>query len=216
MSKESYHSLNNVMTINEEPIVWSKQWEEAFGNPANCGLWFVWGNSGNGKSNFCMQLAKELAKKNRVLYIPLEEEYTSTFKQLLIQTSMTEVKRTIMFAKHATPHWLADKLKSRRSPQVIIVDSVQKFARKYEEIQKLISRFPNKLWIFVSQTEGKTPRGKAAVDCKFYAGQKIWVEGYKAISHGRSKPGGQYIIWLEGALKYWGTEPVVIREGKKK
>lgn len=204
MGKDAYHTLDNIMITKEEPISWGKQWQDAFATPANCGMWFVWGNSGNGKSNFCIQLAKELARTLRVLYIPLEEEYTSTFKQLLVQTGITEVKKNIVFAKHASPKWLQEKLKRRRSPQVIIVDSIQKFVRKYDELEKLVMEHPDKLWIFISQAEGKQPRGKAAVDCKFYAAQKIWVEGFKAISHGRYKTGGQYTIWEKGAAQYWG------------
>ncbi len=206
MSKGRYHTLSNVLATKTEIISWSKQWQNAFGTPANCGMWFIWGNSGNGKSSFCMQLAKELARLMVVLYLPLEEEYASTFQDLLVKTGMAAVKKNIRFHKSLTPDTLNKKLKGRNSPKAIIIDSEQVFIRKYEEVQKLLESHPDKLFIFVSQSEGKTPRGKAAVDTKFYAHQKIWVEGYKAISHGRNKPGGEYTIWETGAATYWGTK----------
>ena len=48
-------------------------WKDAFGEPERTGIWFIWGNSGNGKSSFVMQLCKELCKFDRVTYDSLEE-----------------------------------------------------------------------------------------------------------------------------------------------
>lgn len=206
MAKDTYHTLDNVMRIKEDKINWSEAWVKAFSNPSACGMWFVFGNSANGKSNFCMQLAKELARKLKVLYVPLEEEYTSTFQKLVKQAGLFEVKSNVVFIRKASPASLNEKLKKRRSPKVIIVDSVQSFTRKYAEIEKLVNDHPDKLFIFISQVEGKKERGSCATDVRFYASQKIWIEGFIAHSLGRYNQGGKYIIWEEGATKYWGSK----------
>ena len=45
----------------------------AFDRPSRVGTWFIWGNSGNGKNNFLLQLAKELSKFEKIYWWELEE-----------------------------------------------------------------------------------------------------------------------------------------------
>ena len=47
--------------MKKETLKLTGAWADAFGEPERIGVWFIWGNSGNGKSSFVMQLCKELA-----------------------------------------------------------------------------------------------------------------------------------------------------------
>jgi putative protein kinase ArgK-like GTPase of G3E family len=67
-------SVTEAVSMKKETLKLTGAWADAFGEPERIGVWFIWGNSGNGKSSFVMQLCKELAKFGRVAYDSLEEE----------------------------------------------------------------------------------------------------------------------------------------------
>jgi hypothetical protein len=75
----------------------------------------------------------------------------------------------------------------------------------YKQYLKFKEAHRNKMIIFISQADGKQPSGRTAKSVLYDASQKIWVEGFHAISNGRYiGPTGKFIIWEEGAVKYWG------------
>ena len=59
-------TVNEVLKEKKTTFDFEGQWREAFGEPERTGVWFIWGNSGNGKSSFTMQLCKELSRFDRV------------------------------------------------------------------------------------------------------------------------------------------------------
>lgn len=183
------------------------RWADAFGRPERTGVWFVWGNSGNGKSSFVMQLCKELCKYDRVVYDSLEEGASMTMQQSLQRHGMGEVGRRFHLLDVEPVKELSDRLKRRKSWNIVVIDSFQYTRMSYNDYIRLKEQHRDKLMIFVSHAKGRMPRGSAAESVMYDATLKIWVEGFKAFSKGRFiGPTGQYTIWEEGAAKYWGTE----------
>jgi hypothetical protein len=197
-------SSGMILKIKHKTVQWGQEWVNAFGNPEACGVWIIWGNSGNGKSNFVMQLLAELSLTNRVFYNSLEEGFGLTLQQSLQRVYTKLNQRNVLFGKENVDE-LSIRLNKRRSPDVVIIDSFQYLLIGYSRYRKLKEAFPNKLFILVSHAEGKQPSGRTAKSVKFDAEQKIWVEGFKAISNGRHNPGGEYVIWKEGADAYHGS-----------
>ncbi|AYO58215.1 hypothetical protein CO230_08810 [Chryseobacterium sp. 6424] len=179
----------------------------AFDRPEKTGTWFVYGNSGNGKTNFLLQLIKELAKTERVLYNSLEEGDAHTMQKAWMDNNMQDCGRRVQLICE-TMEELKDRLRKRQSPNVIVVDSFQYTWMNFKEYMALKNEFKNKLFIYNSQCEGKSPMGKTAMKVMYDASLKIWIEGFKAFSKGRyiGKNGGEYVIWDEGAEKYWGNK----------
>lgn len=179
---------------------------EAFAEPEASGTWFIWGNSGNGKTNFLLQLIKELVKFERVLYNSLEEGDAHTMQKAWQQNQMQDCGRRVQLICEPVEQLIA-RLERRQSPNIVVIDSFQYTFMGFNEYMKLKARFPRKLFIYNSQAEGKNPLGKAAVRVMYDASLKIWIEGYKAFSKGRyiGPNGGEYVIWAEGAAKYWGS-----------
>lgn len=178
---------------------------EAFAEPEASGTWFVWGNSGNGKTNFLLQLIKELAKFERVLYNSLEEGDAHTMQRAWQNNRMQDCGRKVQLICEPIDE-LKERLRKRQSPNVIVIDSFQYTFMQFGDYLKLKKEFPRKLFIYNSQADGKNPMGKAAIKVMYDASLKIWIEGYKAFSKGRyiGHNGGEYTIWDEGAAKYWG------------
>lgn len=180
-------------------------WADAFGQPERTGVWFIWGNSGNGKSSFVMQLCKELCKYDRVAYDSLEEGTGLTMVQSLQRHGMMEVGRRFSLLNCEDMDELKLRLSKRKSFNIVVIDSFQYTLMTYRDYISLKTQCRDKLLIFVSHASGTGPRGSSAVSVMYDAALKIWVEGFKAFSKGRFiGQTGVYKIWEEGAAKYWG------------
>lgn len=203
------YSPNEILAKKYKLLKWSeengKKWEAAFGNPEMSGVWFVWGQSGNGKSSFTMQLVKELATIGKVFYNALEEGTRKTMQDNLKRSDIASVKRNVLIGKETMAE-MGERISKRKRPQFYVVDSYQYARLTWKQYVDFKDKHPDVLLIFISHAEGKKPKGKAADDVRYDADLKIWVEGYKAISNGRYNPGGEYTIWEEGSNKYWGSK----------
>jgi len=182
------------------------EWFDAFGTPEAHGVWFVWGNSGNGKTTFVLQLVKYLAGFRKVAYNSLEESSAHTMQEAFLRVGMMEVARRVVLLEREPVVELSARLRKRRSPDIVVVDSFQYAELDYKAYKRLKEANPNKLIIFVSHADGKKPAGRTANSVMYDASLKIWVEGYKAFSKGRYiGPVGSLTVWGEGAEKYWGS-----------
>ena len=59
------YSVREVVKMKKSTIPFTGVWQDAFANPESRGIWFVWGQSGNGKTSFMMQLCKGYARWRR-------------------------------------------------------------------------------------------------------------------------------------------------------
>ncbi|ASZ11073.1 GTPase domain-containing protein [Chitinophaga pendula] len=178
---------------------------DAFGEPESTGIWFIWGDSGSGKTSFIAQFVKYLTRFDKLVYNALEEGRSKANQRAWDRVNMKEVTGKIGLVQEPMEH-LTVRMDKRKSAGIVVVDSAQ-YAKltkaKYFAIKDKYEG--KKLIIFVSHADGKDPRGSLAKDILFDASLKIWVEGYRAFTRGRSiGPKGYYDIWPEGAAKYWG------------
>ncbi len=178
-------------------------WKESFGVPEQSGVWLIWGNSGNGKTRFSLQLAKQLAKFGRVVYNSLEEGASLSLQKAIIETRMNEVANNFSVLDRESLDDLKIRLHKRRSPDIILIDSYQYTGMNKRQYIALKEEFKNKLFIFISHAEGRQPEGRSAKFVKYDADVKIWVEGYKAFPVTRFGGGEPFVIWNKGANDYW-------------
>lgn len=201
LANKKYHTL---------PLV--GEWYDLLGNPEGTGRWFVWGNSGNGKTNFVLQLCKALRTYGKISVFSLEESADMTFRDAMFTVFRPEEKGVFVWTPEQLPEGLEDvqKILDRRgSPSIAVFDSIQCMnLRSFKMYSDFVRRYPNKLLIFVSQAEKQNPKGGVAHSAMHDAAKKIWVEGYRAFCKGRGKQ-GEYTIWAEGARKYWGMETLI-------
>ena len=194
----------DLMRKNREVYAFEGALQEAFGQPEQNGVWFIWGRSGNGKTSFVLQLCKELTRYGKVAYDSLEEGDSLTMQNALMRVGMGDVGRRFILLNESLKE-LDTRLKRRRSPDIVVVDSFQYAHIDLKQYEEFIDRYKNKLIIFVSQADGLKPWGRTAQSAMYSASLKIWVEGYRAISKGRYRGNlGYYTIWAERAEEYWG------------
>ena len=176
-------------------------WNRSFGEPERTGVWLIWGDSGNGKTDLAIQVAKYLTQFGRVAYDTLEEGPRKSFQLALKRNNMLTVSSRFIILTEGIDD-LKRRLRKRKSPDIVIVDSFQYCGLSKPEYKSLKAEFPNKLFIFISHAEGKQPEGRAAKFAKYDADVKVYVEGYKAFVKSRFGGGDPFVIWDEGAAEY--------------
>ncbi|MDO9554562.1 hypothetical protein [Rhodonellum sp.] len=199
-------SVDDILSKSFELLEFEEQWHQAFGHPENKGIWFIWGNSGNGKTSFMLQLCKELSRFGRIVINSLEEGSGHTVQKAFEREGMSALKRRLILTSESMEDF-DSRLSKRKSPEIAVIDSFQYTGLSFRDFLAFKKKHPDKLLIFISQADGKKPMGRAAVSVMYDASLKIWVEGYKAFSKGRyiGPNGGTYTIYEEGAALYHGT-----------
>lgn len=196
-------SAKQVLSIKFNTVRLTGGWDDCLGEIETKGVWFVWGNSGNGKTSAVVSLCRELAVFGNVLYNSREEGVSLTMQNTLRRYGMDELGARFQLADESLEE-LDKRLSKPRSPQFVVIDSFQFMGITYAKFRRFCDRHPNKLLIFVSRTYGRQPEGRAACNAMYDATCKIWVEGYKAFSKGRFIGNtGVVTIWEEGARKYY-------------
>jgi len=197
-------SVENIINYKPITLPFTDEWKSFIGTPELCGSWLIWGNSGNGKTRFALQLCKYLCKFGRVAYNSLEEGLSKSMQEAIIATGMQDVARKFMLLDKESLEELKERLSKRKSPDVVVIDSIQYTGMNYKDYKALKEKFPKKLFVLISHADGKEPAGRVAKSIRYDAFVKIRIEGYKALPVSRYGGGEPYIVWDVGAEKYWG------------
>jgi len=178
---------------------------ESFGALTRNFIMIIWGQSGHGKTNLLIEILKALMPHGTVLYISLEEGTEATMQMTAIRHLNDEHLGRILFADSSMNYdELVKRLKRKKSPQFIIIDSIQYWDCDYQKYKALKRMFNKKTFIFISHESGKLPDGKTADKIRYDATIKVRVEGFVAFVKSRLGGNKPYCIWEEGARKYYG------------
>lgn len=205
----------NVLAARFEVAEFSGEWLASFGRPELRGTWIIWGGSGSGKTTFTLMLCKYLTNFGRVAYDSLEQGLSLSLQKAWERVNMAEAgSNIILLDKEELPE-LRERLSKRKSPDIIVIDSVQYLdGFNVRALKKLKKDYPDKLFIFISQADKaeKDPDGTIAKKVRYDAEIKIKVQGYKAFvttryeDAERGEGGADFIIWDQGAKEYWAEQ----------
>lgn len=208
-------SNQNVLAARFETVGFAGEWLASFGRPELRGTWIIWGGSGSGKTTFTLMLCKYLANFGRVAYDSLEQGLSLSLQKAWERVGLGEAGNSVILLNKEELPELRARLSKRRSPEIIIIDSVQYLdGFNWASFKKLKREYPDKLFIFISQADraGKDPDGKLAGKIRYDAEVKIKVEGFKAFVTTRyedtekGEGGADFIIWEQGAAEYWAEQ----------
>lgn len=194
-------SVEQVLRTRFKVLPFEGEWKEAIGCPEMTGSWIIWGNSGNGKTRFALQLCKYLCRFGRVAYDSLEEGVSASLMKALQETGMMDVRRRFVVLDKEPIDQLMERLSKGKSPDVVCIDSLQYTGMSYEQYKALKERFPKKLFIWISHAEGVQPEGRVAKKVRFDSNVKVFVQAYRAEPVSRYGGGKPYIVWEEGYRK---------------
>ena len=188
------------------------RWLASFGKPELHGAWIIFGESGSGKTHFAMELLKYLSNfVAKGAYDTLEQGMSFSFQRAWNDANMAEAgSKVIVLNKEQLPE-LRERLRKRRSPQVIVIDSITAMSGFTRSLfGSLLNDFPDKLFIFIAHEENGSPYPTIARHVRKLSDVKIRVEGFKAYVTTRfacDEGGGEdFVIWEEGAARYYAKE----------
>jgi hypothetical protein len=160
----------------------SPQWTDHLGKVERSGSLLIYGDSGQGKTTYALQLMKELCQKEKVLYNSLEECGSLSLIENLDRYGLKQYRKRYTVQKEYVDKMML-RLDRPQQPKIVFIDSIQEcFDGKPASLyNKLIEAFPNTLFIGISQTDSKgNPKG--AVANKFYwlSQNRIYVKDFRA------------------------------------
>lgn len=197
-------TVDELLDMRFDEMPFRGQWKDSFGVPEKTGTWIVWGASGNGKTRFSLMLAKYLTEFGRVAYNTLEEGAKKSFQRAVGQSDLQGAGRKMVIWNALGMDEMRREMGKQRSPGIIIIDSLQYTFLDAKAYKALKSDYPKKLFIFISHADGREPRGALAQSVRYDADVKVRVEGYKAFPTSRYGGGVEFVVWEEGAKRYWG------------
>lgn len=201
MKLPQVRTVANIQNTKVVRLPFENEWYEAFKQPQNRGVWFVYGGSGSGKSTFAMQLAKELATHGTTFYNLLEEEMDdSDFIERTELCQMQDVAHQFNIQSYDLER-LDAYLSKRNSPQNIIIDSLPYFLHSWEDYKAFKKKWATKkVIVFIGHADSKNPSTELQRKVMYDAKMKIYVSGYLATCKGRTigPNGGRFVIWDEG------------------
>ena len=143
-------------------------------------------------------------------YNTIEQGACESFQNAWNRVGMEEAGNQIVLIEKETLAELRDRLSKRRSPDILIIDSVHYWLGfKINDYMKLLADFPQKLFIFIAHERAGEPKGDMAKYIRYNSDIKIHVEHFKAFvttrfaNAERGEGIEDYTIWQEGANKYW-------------
>lgn len=202
-------NVANILNQKIERIPFEEEMYQAFKEPQNKGVWFVWGASASGKSTFLLQLAKEFAKTRKTFYNLLEEETDdSDFIERNEIVGTSDVKENFLASSYSYDQMCAYLDKSRFT-DVVFIDSGIYFFKSFEQYLEFKRKYRKKIIVISGHAQGNNPRSELEKSIMFDAKQKVFVTGYQAACKGRTigPNGGFYTIWKEGYEKLRGQQP---------
>lgn len=175
------------------------EWLESLGTPECNFTAIIYGDSGNGKTDFSVKFAKYLSTFGKVLYLSHEEGISSTIQEAFNRNAMHEVNGKVVVGEKGTIHDLVAYLKKRNSPQYVFIDSLDYMNLTHEQYKQLRATFPRKSFVIISWSDGKKPKSKHGEKIEYMCDIKLLVRQY--VAYPRSRYGGNapYIIWHEKA-----------------
>lgn len=176
------------------------EFKNLIGTPERSGAWLIWGDSGNGKTRFALQLAKYLCKFGKVLYDSMEEGMKLSFQRAIISTNFKPVDKNFQIIDQEPIDELILRLRKRKSANIVFIDSLQYTELTKSTYKRMINIFPNKLFIFISHAEGRSPKGTTAQAIRYDADVKIYVDSYMAYCVSRFGGGKTYSIWNDDEI----------------
>ncbi len=181
------------------------EWLAFLGKMEQRGTIFIWGSSGNGKSELAMQMLRYFSQFGKILYNSLEEGDSDTFAQRCQRYNMETARKNFQQTKDNF-ETLKKRLEISRGYRFVVIDSVQYFGINYRQYIELKEAFPNIVFIYLSHATGKKPKGATADNIMFDADIKIHVIAYAAYAVSRYKTTKKrHIIWQEEYDKIEGN-----------
>ncbi len=176
------------------------EWKRCIGQVSNNFSMIIWGNSGKGKTRFALMLIKILSEYGNVIMDCLEEGKSLTMQKAFQEMNMMDIMGKMLLVDREKYSTLVYRLKRKKSPKIVVINSLQHMRMTYEQWTELREKFRKKCFILISHCEGKEPAGAAAKSIRYDVDIKVHVQDYVAYPVSRFGGSTPFVIWPERAV----------------
>ncbi len=189
----------------------SGMWLDILGEPEKGGIWVIYGNEKNGKTQLTLQLSDMLSGYDKVWYISAEEGTGKTFKDNVRRAKIDPENKNIKYQDYIEIEEITQRLNARQYPKVIVLDNATIYnddlkngvLRKFHLLVK--EKGVTVILLAHVDDNGREPFTATAKLAKKLCDIHIRVEGLTAFVAGRC-PGGIITIDDQKAMLYHGSE----------
>lgn len=206
MAKRAFN-INDLLSKKFDLMPFDGEWKESFGEPCKQFSMMLCGDSGHGKTDLAIKLGKYLTRFGKVAYNTIEEGFSHTLKMAMERNSMEQVSDKFLILDREQLPDLTKRLRRQRSPNFLIIDSIQYLQMTKDEYFQFKNEFyPKKGIIYISHVEKNGEvKGALARSIWYDVDIQVPVEGFKAFPKKRLNGGGNpFIINHERAALYHG------------
>lgn len=202
------YTVTNVMKKRFTMLPFFGHFLNSLGEPAKEFSALIWGNSGHGKTDFAIQLARHLCNFGHVAYNSMEEGLSHTYQSSLSRHQSEAMNYKFKLLDREPWPDMHERMTKHKAPDFLIIDSIQYAGidrRAYKALKELCKQRSRGL-IMLSHANGNQPKGALADFIRYDVDIKIWVEGFKAFPEGRinlKDAPEPFVIWQKGADKYY-------------
>ncbi len=159
----------------------------------------IYGESGHGKTEVEVKLAKAMTEHGNVLFNSKEQGVSKSLQDSWQRNNMAEIDGKIQVCHKESYDTTIARLKRKKSAKVVLLDSVQHMGMTYEMWLNLRAMFPKKIFILISHGTGNKPKGAAAAAIEFDVDVKAHVRDFVMHVASRFSGGGEpFIIYEKG------------------
>lgn len=177
-------------------------WLKAFGKPERNFKMIVFGKKKNGKTEFVVSFIKYMTTFGRVLYNSFEQGHSHSLQCAYMRQNMEEVIGKVITTHKEPFESMYHRLKRKKSPMIVVIDSIQHIKMTKDQWQQLVTDFPKKSFIAISHAHGDDPKGEVADFIGYDVDISVLVKGFKATCQGRYGGGDEIVIWEKGHADY--------------
>jgi len=191
--------VNDLLNRNFKTYAFEGEWLASFGEVERNFRMLVYGDSGNGKTEFVVQFAKYLATFGKVYFNSFEQGVSKSLQKAFMRNDMHEVQGRLILGDKDSYDTLYQRMGSRNSPKFCIIDSLDYMDLTTDQYKELVERYPHKSFIIICWSAGRKPKLQASKDIEYMADVKVRVHEYKAYPRSRFGGNRPYVVWPE----YW-------------
>lgn len=203
MSKRAFN-VKSLLEKKFDVMPFEGAWKDSFGEPCKQFSMMLYGDSGHGKTDLAIKLGKYLTNFGKVVYNSIEEGFSHTLQMAMLRNNMDQVAdKFLILDKEQLPD-LTKRLKKQRSPDFLIIDSIQYLQMTKDEYFNFKKEFYSKKGIiYISHIEKGSVKGALARDIWYDVDIQVPVEGFKGFPKKRLNGGGKpFIINEKRAAAY--------------
>lgn len=198
MAKRKILSMRSFLAKKYNQIHLGEPFSRSFGEVEIGSRWLIYGESGNGKTELCVQLAKEISRHGKVLYVSREQGDSSSLQFCFHRNKMEEQHGKVRLVKDVSYTEMCRIIEKSRA-KAVIIDSIDYMGITKDQYKELSEKYRKTLIVMVSWAEGKKPISAAAKAIEYMVDVKIRVQGFAAFPRSRYGGNEPYLIWKKKA-----------------